>query len=325
MESAAFIAPASDDAISQAAERLRLGQLVAFPTETVYGLGADATNEAAVASIFEAKQRPSFNPLICHFASVDAVEQMFSLGPACRRIVDVFWPGSLSVVLPRSRECPIAALASAGLDTVAVRVPDHPVARTLLERVGTPIAAPSANRSGRLSPTRAGDVLRSLAAVDLMVVDGGPCAVGVESSVIEIDQEGAVILLREGGISREELRAQCGVDVSVARESDDVRSPGMLLRHYEPAKPLRLNATNARPGELYLGFGPLPEECPEGSETLSINSDLREAASNLFKHLHTMEMRECSAIAVAPIPDEGLGRAINDRLKRGASASDGAG
>jgi len=322
MAHSARIVAASADAIEAAAERLQNGGLVAFPTETVYGLGADATNETAVASIFEAKQRPAFNPLICHFSSAEKVDKMMALAPAARKLADEFWPGSLSIILPRPSNCPIARLASAGLDTIAARVPDHSVAQQLLDLAGVPIAAPSANRSGRLSPTRAEDVLRSLGDIDLLVLDGGACRVGVESSVVSVNQDGRVILLREGGIGREEISDRAGLPVEILEKPDEVRSPGMLARHYQPTRPLRLNASSAREDELFLGFGPLPVDAPLGSETLSETGDLREAAARLFALLHDMETRECTGIAVAAIPEEGLGRAINDRLRRGADTDD---
>lgn len=311
-------AEASVETVAIAAERLRAGRLVAFPTETVYGLGADATQDAAVARIFEAKQRPSFNPLICHFPSTDAVCAMFPFPEPAARLADAFWPGSLSMVLPRPAGCPISKLACAGLETVAVRVPNHAMAQSLLSDVGVPVAAPSANRSGRLSPTRAEHVMQSLSDSDVFVLDGGRCAVGVESSVVGFEADGSVSLLREGGISREDILQRTGIEVVYFDAVDEGRSPGRLTRHYQPTKPLRLNVEQPTEDELYLGFGPLPPDLSNKAMTLSERADLTEAAANLFSMLHDLETQDGSSIAVAPIPETGLGRAINDRLQRGA-------
>ncbi|MEQ8666190.1 MAG: L-threonylcarbamoyladenylate synthase [Rhodospirillales bacterium] len=318
---AAIVQPDAPDAIDAAARRLRDGKLVAFPTETVYGLGADATNDRAVAAIFDAKQRPAFNPLICHFPSTDAVLRSMRLPDAALDLAKRFWPGSLSIVATRPVDCPISRLASAGLDTVAVRVPDHQVARRLLEATGRPIAAPSANLSGRLSPTRATDVIASLGNVDLLILDGGACRVGLESTVVAVRPDGRIELLREGGISREDLEHVSKQSVSPVSDPDEVRAPGMLARHYQPRIPLRIDATEAQAGEIVIGFGPMSANMPKANLNLSPTGDLREAAANLFAMLHDAETGGARAIAVTPIPDEGLGRAINDRLKRGASGT----
>lgn len=318
----AIIKPADPATIDAAAERLREGGLVAFPTETVYGLGADATSDRAVAAIFEVKQRPTFNPLICHFPSIDAVRDVLPVPKAAAALAASFWPGSLSIVLPRPANCPISKLASAGLDTVAVRVPDHPVAQRLLERTGRPVAAPSANRSGELSPTRAADVLESLGDADLLILEGGPCRIGLESTVVAVHPDGALELLRDGGISREDIASATGQPVRVVDGPDEVRAPGMLARHYEPHIPLRIDVTDPREDEILIGFGPPPEERPDSGYNLSRSGDLREAAANLFAMLHDAEKSGAKGIAVAPIPDKGLGRAINDRLRRGAAATD---
>ena len=317
----AHVEAATTDAIQTAADRLQRGQLVAFPTETVYGLGADATNDRAVVSIFEAKQRPAFNPLICHFPSVDAVRDMLPLPAPAAALADAFWPGSLSIVVSRPTDCPISRLASAGLDTVAVRVPDHPIAHNLLELSGRPIAAPSANRSGRLSPTRASDVLTSLTDVDILILDGGTCRVGLESTVVGVAPDGSLELLRDGGISREDLEQVTGQPAHIVDEPDEIRAPGMLARHYEPTLPLRINATNAHPDEILIGFGPDSDVMHAPTFNLSPSGDLREAAANLFAMLHDAEAAGGRSIAIAPIPDEGIGRAINDRLRRGAAGS----
>lgn len=315
----AEIAAASPETIGVAVARLTEGRLVSFPTETVYGLGADATNDRAVAKIFKAKQRPSFNPLICHFADIDSVHAMLEIPGPAQKLAARFWPGSLSIVVPRPTNCPISRLASAGLDTIAVRVPDHPVATELLRVAGIPVAAPSANRSGRLSPTRAKDVMASLGDQDVMVLDGGPCRIGVESTVVAIAPDGPVELMREGGISREALEVVLGTAIKKITTPDSVRSPGMLARHYEPQVPLRLDATDTRGGEILLCLGPLPSNAPPGSRSLSPTGDLTEAAANLFAALHDAETMAVAGIAVSPIPDQGLGRAINDRLRRGAN------
>ena len=319
------IADAADPAaIARAAEVLKAGGLVAFPTETVYGLGADATNDAACAAIYAAKDRPEFNPLIVHVADAAAASDYAEVTALGRRLMDAFWPGPLTVVLPRRADCRLSRLVSAGLDTVAMRAPDHAVGQALLRTSGLPVAAPSANRSGRMSPTQAAHVAASLPGPDQggpqIILDGGACPVGLESTVVDATGDRPVIL-RPGGQSREDIEAVCGA-VAEAHEigPEGPRSPGMLARHYAPSKPLRLNADTALPGETLLGFGP---GAPAGCLNLSAAGDTTEAAANLFAMLHDLDDGPAPAIAVMPIPDRGLGRAINDRLIRAARAEDG--
>jgi L-threonylcarbamoyladenylate synthase len=310
------IRPADD--VTAAAALLRDGRLVAFPTETVYGLGADATDDRAVAAIFAAKGRPNFNPLIVHVADTPAARALTVWNATAERLADAFWPGPLTLVLPRADDCPVSLLASAGLDTVAVRVPAHPVAQRLLRAAGIPIAAPSANASGRISPTRAAHVAQSLDDAVALILDGGACAVGLESTVVAIEGD-TVTILRHGRVTREELAALIGTVGEATEDEHAPRAPGMLLRHYAPDHPLRLDATDVRTGEAWLGFGPGP--APAGaavSRNLSPTGDLTEAAANLFALLRDLDTVDVTGIAVAPIPDSGLGRAINDRLRRAA-------
>lgn len=300
--------------ISQAARILRDGGLVAFPTETVYGLGADATDDRAVARVFAAKSRPEINPLISHVATMDEALVQGAFAPAARALAKAFWPGPLTIVVARSAGCTISELCSAGLDSVALRVPGHPVALALLKECGRPIAAPSANRSGRISPTTADHVRRSLGRAVDMIVDGGPCAVGLESTVVQFDG-GTVHLLRPGGLPRQEIERVIGHSVEIAKAGKLPASPGMLDSHYAPQAPLRLNAAEPQAGESYIGFG----KHAFGQYSLSTAGDLIEAAANLFKLLHEVDARHPARIAVAPIPDHGLGEAINDRLRRAAA------
>jgi len=312
------IAPMDSESIARAADLLRRGELVAFPTETVYGLGADATDDTAVARIFEAKNRPSFNPLITHVADADDAAAHAVLTPAAGRMAARFWPGPLTLVLQRRPDGRLSRLASAGLETVAVRVPAHEGARQLLRRAARPIAAPSANTSGRLSPTTADHVAEQLGDHVAMILDDGPCTVGLESTVLDLSQ-GTPTILRPGGLPREDIEDALGGPVLIARPDDDApKSPGMLTRHYAPSRPLRMNAKAAQPGEALLGFGPVDD----ATKNLSPSGDLVEAAANLFDYLHTLDTPDYSGIAVSPIPDTGLGRAINDRLRRAAEASE---
>ncbi len=301
--------------IASAAALLRAGRLVAFPTETVYGLGGAATDDTAVARIFEAKGRPSFNPLIVHVPDLAAAEACAVFDDRARAVAAAFWPGPLTLVLPRRDEAGLSRLVSAGLPSVALRVPAHPVAQALLRAAGVPVAAPSANRSGGISPTRAEHVVASLGDRVDMVVDGGPCAVGLESTVLDLTGPRPV-LLRPGGITPAELEAVLGAPV--VNGSDDPaapKSPGQLLSHYAPDRPVRLNATEARPGEALLGFGPAPGATLNLSET----GDLVEAAARLFAALHALDDPRFTGIAVMPVPDRDLGLAINDRLRRAAA------
>jgi L-threonylcarbamoyladenylate synthase len=310
------ILPISDSAIAAAAAALRGGGLVAFPTETVYGLGADATNDRAVARIFEAKGRPSFNPLIVHFPDRAAAARSVTFNDTARLLADRFWPGPLTLVLPRAADCRLSLLVSAGLDTAAARVPAHEDARRLLGAAGVPVAAPSANRSGRLSPTTARHVADDLGDRVAVILDGGPCRIGLESTVIDLAGARPAIL-RQGGLTQEALESALGGPLAVAETEETApRSPGMLASHYAPSLPVRPDAMKPRPGEAMLGFGP-GYAGAEGN--LSETGDLVEAAANLFACLHALDRPEYAGIAVAPIPEEGLGRAINDRLRRAAA------
>ena len=317
------IVKASPEAIEAAAEALRGGRLVAFPTETVYGLGADATNGRAVAAVFEAKGRPRFNPLIVHVATLEAAAALGHLTEAGAALARAFWPGPLTLVLAKRKACPVADLATAGLDTVAVRVPEHPVAQALLQAAGLPVAAPSANRSGHVSPTTAEHVAADFAAAGsdriAMILDGGTATIGLESTVV--DATGAdPVVLRPGAVAREDLAGVLGRPVAVARgDEGKPASPGMLARHYAPAARLRLNATDVGDDEALLAFGHANVPAHPGVMlNLSWSGDLVEAATNLFSALHTLDAAGAKAIAVMPIPEQGLGEAINDRLRRAA-------
>ena len=296
--------------IAKAAAALRAGGLVILPTETVYGLAADAGNPRAVAAVYEAKGRPSFNPLIAHVADVAMARRIARFDDRAEQAAAAFWPGPLTLVLPVANETAVCDLARAGLDTVAVRAPAHPVARALLTAFGGPLVAPSANRSGRPSPTTFADALEETGAAAAAALDGGPCAIGLESTVIALLDEPR--LLRPGSVTRAEFEALIG-PLSEA-DADARRSPGRLARHYAPNLPLRLNVTEPRAGEVWLGFG------PHGAEAfnLSREGDLAEAAANLFAYLRAADRSGASGIGVAPIPDTGLGEAINDRLRRAA-------
>ena len=312
----AAILPASPSAVAHAARLLRAGQLVAFPTETVYGLGADATNERAVAEIFAVKGRPRFNPLIVHVPGLAEAESFATFDARARRIAAQFWPGPLSLVLPRRGDSGLSLLASAGLDTVAIRAPAHPVAQALLHAAGRPIAAPSANRSGRISPTEAAHVTAELGDRLALILDDGRTAIGLESTVLDLSGE-APALLRPGGVTLEALTEFLGPIATPA--AGPPRSPGMLPSHYAPSLPLRLEATGARPGEALLAFGP---DAPPGFAEmawLSRTGDLAEAAANLFAMLRQLDRRPFTGIAVTPIPEHGLGHAMNDRLRRAAT------
>jgi L-threonylcarbamoyladenylate synthase len=312
--------------IAEAARLILEGGLVAFPTETVYGLGGDATNERAVAAIFEAKGRPQFNPLISHVLGPDEAKRLVRWNDTADRLAARFWPGPLTLVLPRAKESPVALLATAGLDTVAVRAPAHPLAQALILAVGRPLAAPSANRSGAVSPTRAEHVVQSLGDRVRMILDGGPCQVGLESTVLDLTTAPPT-LLRPGGATREAIEAVIGpIAVSDAIPSGDSarKSPGQLASHYAPQRPVRLNASTVAADEGLLAFGP---DVPSGARltlNLSPAGDLGEAAANLFAMLRALDQPPIGRIAVMPIPPTGLGLAINDRLRR-AAADDGTG
>ena len=323
--------PADRAGIAAAAARLRSGGLVAFPTETVYGLGADATDDRAVARIFEAKGRPRFNPLIVHAPDLAAHRAWAVFDERALRLADAFWPGALTLVLPRTPDATVSRLVSAGLDTVAVRAPDHPVAQALMRAAGCPVAAPSANRFGTLSPTEARHVEASLGTAVDLVLDGGPCPGGLESTVLSLTGE-APVLLRPGLVTHEAIEPIVGpvqaADPASAGISPGapLESPGMLAAHYAPRAPLRLNAGDAlAEGEALLAFGKTPEPDRAAGyaavRNLSPAGDLVEAAANLFRLLHELDARAPAAIAVAPIPEDGLGAAINDRLRRAATGS----
>lgn len=301
--------------LARAREVLHAGGLVVVPTETVYGLAADAANAAAVAALYALKARPHFNPLIAHCADQEAAEREVALPPLGRKLAERFWPGPLTLVAPRRPNGTVCPLARAGLDTVAVRVPAHPLFHALLTAFGRPLAAPSANASGRLSPTRPEHVRAAFQDRTPLILDGGPCTFGLESTVIGFEGARAV-LLRAGALAREQIEALSGP--LATPQSAIVSSPGQLLAHYAPKARLRLNAVEALPGETLLGFGSIP-----GALSLSRAGELAEAAAHLFDYLHRLDAAGATCIAVAPIPNHGLGEAINDRLARAAAAKDG--
>jgi len=313
------VLPPQPAALARAGELLRAGELVAFPTETVYGLGADATNDRAVAAIFAAKGRPHFNPLIVHVPDAAAAAACAVFDDRAEALAEQFWPGPLTLVLPRRPEAGLSLLVSAGLDTVAVRAPNHPVGQALLKAAGRPIAAPSANRSGAVSPTTPMHVVESLGDRVSVVLAGGRCPVGLESTVLDLSGE-TPVLLRPGAVLREEIERLIGPIRVSAGDPDAPKSPGQLESHYAPSAAVRLNAQGAEDDEALLSFGP-DRFVRGGLEklNLSLDGDLNEAAANLFHHLRALDKPGVRAIAVMPIPDEGLGVAINDRLRRAAA------
>ena len=313
VETNAQILSAGIDAdIDRAAEILADGGLVAFPTETVYGLGARADNDVAVASIFDAKGRPMFNPLIVHCADRDVAELVGDLGEDGGRLADAFWPGPLTLVVPNRDRAQLSPLVQANKPTIALRQPAHPVARRLLSRVQVPIAAPSANPSGKLSPTTAQHVMEGLGDRIDAVLDGGPCDVGLESTIVGLFPEPR--LLRHGGIPKDAVEACLGRSLNEVTTSEAPSAPGQLLSHYAPNASVRLNAEGPEEDEVMLGFGAI-----DGELNLSTVGDLHEAASKLFDYLRVLDALGADQIAVAPIPETGLGRAINDRLRRAAA------
>ncbi len=320
------ILPADAAGITRAAALLRDGRLVAFGTETVYGLGADATNAEAVAGIFAAKGRPRFNPLICHYPDADAAFAHVMPNATAQLLAAVLWPGPLTLVLPRRAGCPVALLTGAGLDTLAVRVPAHEPALALLRAVGRPVAAPSANRSGKVSPTTAADVMEELGGRIDAVLDSGACPVGLESTVLDLCGKQPV-LLRPGGATLETIEARVGPVARRSGSASAVRSPGMLASHYAPALPVRLHARGLHPDEALLAFGP-PLPSAQVAFNLSERGDLTQAAARLFSGLRWLdaEAARCGLmrIAVMPVPETGLGLAINDRLQRAAAPRGGA-
>ncbi len=314
-------------AIEAAAGLLRKGGLVAFPTETVYGLGADAANGDAVARLYAAKGRPSFNPLIAHVAGLPAARSLAVFNAQAEALARAFWPGPLTLVLPKRGDCPVSDLATAGLDSIALRVPNHPVARDLIAAFGGAVVAPSANQSGHVSPTTAAHVQADLAGRIDLIVDGGPTQVGVESTIVACLDEPT--LLRPGGVPRAAIEKVLGqplvaaADFARAGDEDDVPlAPGMLASHYAPKATIRLDASEIRDGEALLAFGPqLPARADRARKILNLSTrgDLVEAAAHLFSHLRALDASGAAAIAVMPVPHEGLGEAINDRLLRAAA------
>ncbi|CUH54239.1 L-threonylcarbamoyladenylate synthase [Shimia marina] len=301
---------------TQAANILQAGGLVSFPTETVYGLGADARQDKAVARIFEAKNRPTFNPLIVHVADVSATKRYVVWNDLAERLSSTFWPGPLTLVLPLRSDSGLSPLVTANLPTLAIRVPANPVARALLRAFDGPVAAPSANPSGKISPTQAAHVINGLSGRIEAVLDGRSCDVGVESTIL--GAFGKPTLLRPGGLPQEALEQALGQGLETRQEADPLTAPGQMLSHYAPGAAVRLNATEIRNEERLLGFG----DVKNAALNLSASGDLIEAAANLFGHLHALDAAGDSPIAVSPIPNTGLGRAINDRLKRAAAPRD---
>lgn len=326
------VVTANHESIQEAATLLKDGRLVSFPTETVYGLGANALDGVAVARVFEAKGRPKINPLIVHVPDIAAAGLLVDMNEMAQTVAHHFWPGPLTMILPRRKSCPVSELCSAGLPTLAVRVPAHPVAQKLLKEAAVPLAAPSANRSGTLSPTSPAHVASSLGeSVDMILADGA-CPVGLESTVVDLSGA-APVILRPGSVTVSDLEKV--LDCPVAADdgtSDTPKSPGQLLRHYAPSVQLRLNAIDLEPGEALLAFGSdkfigikgggAAKDLPETARrNLSEEADLNEAAANLFRMLHELDRPEYRAIAVMAIPDQGLGLAINDRLRKAAAAT----
>lgn len=325
-----MIKQATADTIQEAARLLQAGELVAFPTETVYGLGADATHAQAVTKIYTLKNRPSFNPLICHVPDLDAVTQLAVCNERTRAIAQAFWPGPLTLVLPQLPDNGVAEIATAGLPTIAVRVPQHPTALALLKAVGRPVVAPSANPSGEVSPTSALHVAKSFADRAPFILADGSSTVGVESTILDLSQE-MPILLRPGSVTREEIEAVIGpVQLPTSANPDQITAPGQLTRHYATDTPLRLKAVDVRAGEALLAFGSVKfigvagigfaKDMPAHLyRNLSAEGDLNEAAANLFRMMRDLDQSGASSIAVMAIPDTGIGLAINDRLQRAAT------
>lgn len=302
--------------LHEAGKLIRDGALIAFATETVYGLGGDATNADAVARIFAAKGRPSFNPLISHVPDLRAAHEIAEFDDRAIALANKYWPGPLTLVLPKSSNCAVAGLTTAGLDTIAVRIPGSEAARKFLNICNVPIAAPSANRSGGVSPTRAEHVQASLPGPDdggpALILDGGACDVGLESTVVDLSTE-VTTLLRPGGLSKDDIEAIVGPIAIAGNDDSAPKSPGMLSRHYAPTAALRMNVERPNEGEVFVGFGSVSTP---GHPNLSVSGDLIEAAANLFDTLHEIDASGATQIAIAPIPDTGLGLAINDRLRR---------
>lgn len=303
--------------IQAAADTLTKGGLVAFPTETVYGLGANALNADAVARIFALKGRPSFNPLIVHVKSAEAARDYAKWNALAETLAAAFWPGPLTLVVPRAKACALADAVSAGRDTVAIRVPAHMIARQLLDTAGVPIAAPSANRSGKVSPTAAAHVREEFGVEAPLILEGGNCVIGLESTVIDVTGE-APVLLRPGSVTQEDIMARTGLRVAL-NEDGEIRAPGMLASHYAPAIAVRLNAADVGKDEALLAFGDMPLQGAAATMNLSVSGSLDEAATNLFAMLRALDDERYRSIAVMPVPEHGLGIAINDRLRRAAA------
>ena len=324
---ATVVAKASPATIERAKSALSAGRLVAFPTETVYGLGADATNDRTVAQLYAAKERPSFNPLIAHVADLAAARRLAQFDAEALTLAEAFWPGPLTLVLPKLRGCAVGQLATSGLDTIAVRVPNHPVAHDILAAFGKPVVAPSANRSGRVSPTAAKHVQADLAGRIDLIVDGGASPLGLESTILAC--LGRTALLRPGAIPRATIESFLGRDITIATRSTDAAdgggrplAPGMLVSHYAPQATLRMNASTVAPGEALLAFGAtLPPDAGNARVILNLSGrgELVEAAANLFSYLRELDGAGVDSVAVMPIPGEGLGEAINDRLRHAAA------
>jgi L-threonylcarbamoyladenylate synthase len=313
------IVTATQDAIERAGEALARGDIVAFPTETVYGLGANALDASAVAKVFAAKERPCFNPLIVHVLGVEEAETYAVVNATARKLTQTFWPGPLSLVLPRRPDCAIPSLVSAGLDTIALRAPAHAVARALLKAAKVPIAAPSANRFGRVSPTAPAHVEAELGGLPSMILDGGPCPLGLESTVVGVVGDTAT-LLRVGALRRQGIEAVLGRPLIDVQPCAPIISPGQTKSHYAPRTPLRLDVTQPQAGEALLAFGPDAPAFAGPTINLSPCGDLDEAAMQFFAALRNLDGMGARAIAVMQIPDHGLGEAINDRLRRAAAA-----
>jgi L-threonylcarbamoyladenylate synthase len=306
-----WVVPADDAAITAAAQLLRAGQIVAIPTETVYGLAADAQNPEAVAHIYAAKGRPDFNPLIVHVRDRKAAEKLGVFNATAQALADAFWPGPLTLVLPLQPGAPVARAVTAGLPTIAIRCPAHPVMQALLLKSDLSLAAPSANRSGAISPTRADHVLKGLRGAVPMILDGGPCSAGLESTIVAVRDDGWQVL-RPGPVSSMEIEQMLGFP-PMSLPISAIEAPGQMASHYAPSKPVRLNVTVAEKGDYLIGFGAIM-----GDENLSSTGDLAQAAAHLFDALHNADASLANTIAVAPIPHEGIGIAMNDRLARAA-------
>lgn len=308
----------AQDAISAAVARLQAGECVAIPTETVYGLAGDATNGKAISNIYEMKARPSFNPLICHVDGLDMAARYGELNEVAIKLANAFWPGPLTLIVPVSERCGVHSLVTAGLGTIGLRCPKG-ISREIISAFGKPLAAPSANRSGRISPTSAPHVAEEFSRSDLLILDEGPCIIGLESTIVKVDGD-QLILFRPGAISIQMLEKASSCRVTLANTDADIEAPGMMASHYAPDAVVKLNCTQIEAGAAWLGFGPdIVKENAIASRNLSSSGDLVEAASNLYGYLKEIDTSGAKTICVAPIPESGLGIAINDRLRRAAA------